>query len=63
MWGLGNEVHLDEPYLRVVNRMSEEIHKRFPHHLTSLTIVNVPVAGIEAIKKFAPDIDVLGVQS
>ena len=22
MWGLGNEVHLDEPYLRVVNRMS-----------------------------------------
>jgi hypothetical protein len=63
MWGLGNEVHLDEPYLRVVNRMSEEIHKRYPHHLTSLTVVNAKPAGIEAIKKFAPDIDVLGVQS
>ncbi len=63
MWGLGNEVHLDEPYLRVVNRMSEEIHKRFPHHLTSLTVVNVKDAGIAAIKQFAPDIDVLGVQS
>jgi len=63
MWGLGNEVHLDEPYLRVVNRMSEEIHKRFPHHLTSLTVINVKDEGIEAIKKFAPDIDVLGVQS
>jgi Glycosyl hydrolases family 2, TIM barrel domain len=63
MWGLGNEVHLDEPYLRVVNRMSEEIHKRFPHHLTSLTVVNVKDAAIEAIKKYAPDLDVLGVQS
>lgn len=63
MWGLGNEVHLDEPYLRVVNRMSEEIHKRFPHHLTNLTVINVKEEGIEAIKKYAPDIDVLGVQS
>ncbi len=63
MWGLGNEVHLDEPYLRVVNRMSQEIHKRFPHHLTSLTMINAKAEGIEAIKKFAPDIDVLGIQS
>jgi len=63
MWGLGNEVHLDEPYLRVANRMSEEIHKRFPHHLTSLTVINVKEEGIAAIKEYAPDIDVLGVQS
>jgi len=63
MWGLGNEVHLDEPYLRVVNRMSEEIHKRFPHHITSLTVINAKEEGIEKIKKYAPDIDVLGVQS
>jgi hypothetical protein len=63
MWGLGNEVHLDEPYLRVVNRMSKAIHERFPHHLTSLTIINAPEKGIAAIKEFAPDIDVLGVQS
>ncbi len=63
MWGLGNEVHLDEPYLRVVNRMSRGIHKRFPNHLTSLTMVNAKPEAIAAVKKFAPDIDVLGVQS
>jgi len=63
MWGLGNEVHLDEPYLRVANRMSQAIHERFPHHLTSLTVVNVKDEAIAAIKRFAPDIDVLGVQS
>lgn len=63
MWGLGNEVHLDEPYLRVVNRMSEEIHQRFPHHITSLTMINAKPEDIEKIKTYAPDLDVLGVQS
>jgi hypothetical protein len=62
MWGLGNEVHLDEPYLRVVNRMSKAIHERFPHHITSLTMINAKPEAIEAVKKYAPDIDVLGVQ-
>lgn len=62
MWGLGNEVHLDEPYLRVVNRMSQEIHKRFPHHLTSLTMINAKPEHIQKIKEFAPDLDVLGIQ-
>ena len=63
MWGLGNEVHLDEPYLRVVNRMSQEVHKRFPHHITSLTMINAKPEHIQKIKEFAPDIDVLGVQA
>ncbi|NQX02686.1 hypothetical protein HQ447_18660 [bacterium] len=63
MWGLGNEVHLDEPYLRVVNRLSREIHQRFPLHLTSLTMVNAKPEAIAAVKKFAPDLDVLGIQS
>ncbi len=63
MWGLGNEVHIDEPYLRVVNRMSLEIHKRFAHHITSLTMVNAKPEAIAAVKKFAPDLDVLGIQS
>ncbi|MEY4489974.1 MAG: hypothetical protein RIQ79_2482 [Verrucomicrobiota bacterium] len=62
MWGLGNEVHLEEPYLRTVNRMSQEIHKRFPLHLTSLTMVNAKPEHIQKIKEFAPDIDVLGIQ-
>lgn len=63
MWSLGNEVPPVEAYLRVANRMSEEIHKRFPHHLTSLTMINAKPEAIEAVKKFAPDIDVLGIQS
>lgn len=63
MWGLGNEVHLDEPYLRVVDRMSRAVHERFPHHITSLTMVNAKPEHIEAIKRFAPDLDVVGVQS
>jgi hypothetical protein len=63
MWGLGNEVHLDEPYLRVANRMSLAIHERFPTHLTSLTIVNAKPEKIALVKEFAPDIDVLGIQS
>jgi hypothetical protein len=63
MWGLGNEVHLDEPYLRVVNRMSQAIHERFPRHLTSLTMINAKPEAIAAVKKFAPDLDVLGIQS
>jgi hypothetical protein len=62
MWGLGNEVHLDEPYLRTVNRMSEAIHKRFPNHLTSLTMINAKPDDILKIKKYAPDLDVLGIQ-
>ncbi|MGL4399066.1 MAG: hypothetical protein ACRCXD_04305 [Luteolibacter sp.] len=63
MWGLGNEVHLDEPYLRVVNRMSLAIHQRFPSHVTSLTMINAKPEAIAAVKKFAPDLDVLGIQS
>jgi hypothetical protein len=63
MWGLGNEVPLEEPYLRTVNRMSLAVHERFPHHITSLTIVNAKPDKLELIKKFAPDIDVVGIQS
>jgi hypothetical protein len=63
MWGLGNEVHMDEPYLRVVNRMSLAIHQRFPQHLTSLTMINARPDSIAVVKKFVPDLDVLGIQS
>ncbi len=62
MWGLGNEVHLDEPYLHVVNRLSLAIHERFPHHLTSLTMINAKPDDIAKIKRFAPNLDVLGIQ-
>jgi hypothetical protein len=43
--------------------MSAEIHKRFPHHITSLTMINAKPEAIAAVKEFAPDIDVLGIQS
>ncbi|MEM9752476.1 MAG: glycoside hydrolase family 2 TIM barrel-domain containing protein [Planctomycetota bacterium] len=63
MWGLGNEVPCEPAYLRVVNRMSEAIHKRFPNHITSLTMINAKPEAIAAVKRYAPDLDVLGIQS
>lgn len=63
MWGLGNEVPLEEPYLRVVDRMSRAIHERYPDHLTSLTMINAKPEHIARIQRFAPDLDVIGVQS
>jgi hypothetical protein len=63
MWGLGNEVHLDREYLEYVNLMSKAIHERHPLALTSLTMINAKPDNIEKIKRFAPDLDVVGVQS
>jgi hypothetical protein len=63
MWGLGNEVHLDREYLEYVNLMSEAIHERYPLALTSLTMINAKPENIEKIKAYAPDLDVVGVQS
>lgn len=63
MWGLGNEVHLDREYLEYVEIMSKAIHERDPLALTSLTMINAKPADIEKIKTYAPDLDVIGVQS
>ena len=63
MWGLGNEVHLDREYLEYVNKMSRLIHDRFPLALTSLTMINAKPENIEKIKRYAPDLDIIGVQS
>lgn len=63
MWGLGNEVGLDTEYLRVVNRMSEALHELYPNAISSLTMINAKPENIAKIKRYAPDIDVLGVQS
>ncbi len=63
MWGLGNEVHLDREYLEYVELMSRAIHARNPLALTSLTMINAKPENIEKIKRFAPDLDVIGVQS
>ncbi len=60
LWCLGNEVPLDPEYLRTINRMSELLHQKYPMQLTSVTIINAPKEGIEAIKKYAPDVDVIG---
>ena len=63
MWGFGNEVHLDREYLEFVNLMSEAIHERHPLALTSLTMINAKPENIAAINRWAPDLDVIGVQS
>jgi len=63
MWSLGNEVPLDPAYLKVVNRICRYMHKKNPRALTTLTIINAPVDKIKAIRKHAPDLDVIGVNS
>jgi hypothetical protein len=63
MWGLGNEVHLDPPYLRQVERLSRMVHERFPRMPTSLTLINAPPEKVRLIVQLAPDLDVLGVNS
>jgi hypothetical protein len=63
MWCLGNEVPLNPAYLETVNRMSLALHQRFPKQLTSLTMINAPADKIALIKKYAPDLDVIGYNS
>jgi len=63
MWVLGNEVPLNPAYLETVNRMSLALHQRFPKQLTSLTMVNAPTDKIALVKKYAPDLDVIGYNS
>lgn len=63
MWCLGNEVHLDPPYLKTVNLMSRFLHEKHPKQLTSLTMVNAPKEKVALIKELAPDLDVIGYNS
>lgn len=63
MWCLGNEVPLNQAYLETVNRMSLALHQRFPKQLTSLTMINAPLDKIALVKKYAPDLDVIGYNS
>lgn len=63
LWCLGNEVHLDRPYLETVERMSRLLHTRFPRALSSLTMINAPKDKVALIKEAAPDLDVIGFNS
>lgn len=63
MWCLGNEVRLDPAYLRQADRLSRILHARHPHLPTSLTLVNAPQESVDLVKRCAPDIDILGVNS
>ncbi|TWU46252.1 Arylsulfatase [Rubripirellula tenax] len=63
MWGLGNEVHLDEHYLKTVNEMAKVIHGRNPNRLTCVVIINAPKSSIDLIQKHAPEVDMIGVNS
>lgn len=63
MWCFGNEVHLEPHYLQTVNRMSELLHKKQPHQLTSLTMINAPKEKLALLKQQAPDLDIIGYNS
>ncbi|TWT84327.1 EF hand [Planctomycetes bacterium CA13] len=63
MWGLGNEVHLEEQYLTTVNEMAKRIHRRNPHRLTCIVIINAPKKSIDLIKQHAPEVDMIGVNA
>lgn len=63
LWCLGNEVHLERPYLETVERMSRLLHQKFPRALSSLTLVNAPKDKLALIKEVAPDLDVIGYNS
>ncbi len=63
LWCLGNEVPLDPAYLKVVNLMSQTLHKKYPKQLSSLTMINAPKEKIAVIKQYATDLDVIGFNS
>ncbi len=63
MWGLGNEVHLEEHYLRTVNEMAKRVHRHNPDRLTCIVIINAPEKSINLIKQYAPEVDMIGVNA
>lgn len=63
LWCLGNEVHLDRPYLETVERMSRLLHQKQPRALSSLTMINAPKEKLALIKEVVPDLDVIGYNS
>jgi len=67
-WGLGNEIELhDNPansqMWKAVNYLAGEIKKIDPNHPVMTVVAGINKKKIDAIKKYYPNIDVLGVNS
>ncbi|HCE00672.1 MAG TPA: hypothetical protein DER07_06485 [Armatimonadetes bacterium] len=66
MWGLGNEMENgSDPELvwKAVGEIARTVKRLDPNHPTMTVVAEIDDAKIAAIRKYAPDIDVLGVNS
>lgn len=69
LWGLGNEMEGptgagDSPAVwREVNHLARAIKKIDPNHPVMTVIANVNAAKVAAIQKYAPEVDILGVNA
>ena len=67
MYGLGNEMEVDNndtPTLwREINELAKIVHAEDPNHLAATVVADISPEKIARIKQYAPDIDVLGINS
>ncbi len=66
MWDIGNELNLDSHNPRVwaaVNDISKMIHQIDPNHPTTTSLAGISEELVDQIKKSAPDLDLISVQS
>ena len=65
-WGIGNELNLhykNEKVWDAVNDISKMIHELDPHHPTTTALAGISKPVIDQIKKRAPDLDLLSVNT
>jgi len=68
-WGLGNEMEgvtgegADSAIWKEVNYLAEQIKNLDPYHPIISVVANVNPAKIKAIKRYAPEIDILGINA
>lgn len=66
MWGIGNELDLNytnHNAWTAVNDISKMIHELDPNHLTLTVTAEIDRERVDLLKKMAPDIDMLGINS
>jgi hypothetical protein len=66
LWGLGNEMEINNDIPETwmaINDLARMCHQVDPNHPTATVVADISPQKIENIKKYAPDIDVLGVNS
>lgn len=66
MWGLGNEMEIDNdtPELwRAINDLAKMVKELDPNHPTMTVVAEITPQKIRNIKTYAPEVDILGVNS